>query len=404
VTVDRWQTWHELGFEVPRGIGERIQTPALLIDLARVRWNAARMIDALDGAVDRWRPHVKTIKLPALMGELARAGVRHFKAATVREARVLARVLAEDGIVGADVLIAYPLVGPALVAAGRLAGASPHVDVSVLVDTPDAARGAPASLGLFVDLDSGMHRTGIPAGRLDRAIATARAAGSRLAGLHWYDGHAHGLDEAGRVREVERAERRLHELVELARFSGVEVGEVSTTGTASLQAWLDRGPVDFGGPTVHRLSPGTIVLHDLRSEGLVPRLGLRPAAVVLARVVSHPMEDIVTLDAGSKSLAVDAGHPCAIALGWPGLEARIPSEEHLPMQVLAGEPPRRGEAIRLCPAHVCPCVNLVDEVLLVEGGSIRAIAGVAARGHDLLVVDPAAAPSAPPRPPRGLDG
>ena len=65
------------------------QTPCLLIDLACVRHNLASMTRYLEGDLGRWRPHVKTCKVPEVLDLLLQAGVRHFKCATTREADVL---------------------------------------------------------------------------------------------------------------------------------------------------------------------------------------------------------------------------------------------------------------------------------------------------------------------------
>ena len=134
----------------------------------------------------------------------------------------------------------------------------------------------------------------------------------------------------------------------------------------------------------HRISPGTVVYHDLRSAEQVPDLDPRPAALVLSRVVSQPAPDIVTCDAGSKSLAADAGDPCAFALGHPELVALTPSEEHLPLRVSGNRRPARGETLLLVPRHVCPTVNLAEEALLIDGERTRVVP-VSARAHDLSI-------------------
>ena len=135
---------------------------------------------------------------------------------------------------------------------------------------------------------------------------------------------------------------------------------------------------------MHRLSPGTVVYHDLRTEELCPELELVPAAVVVARVLSHPTPTRITCDAGSKALAAEAGDPCAVALGHPELEAQGPNEEHLPFRVASGERLERGTLLSLFPRHVCPTVNLADEALLFDEGRFVAAVPVAARGHELL--------------------
>jgi D-serine deaminase-like pyridoxal phosphate-dependent protein len=92
--------------------------------------------------------------------------------------------------------------------------------------------------------------------------------------------------------------------------------------------------------------------------------------------------DRVTLDAGSKAVDAAAGDPCASSLAWPGLRALTPSEEHLPLAVEAGPAPELGARLELVPRHVCPTINLAGEAVLLEGGRVKAVVPVAARGHE----------------------
>jgi len=169
------------------------------------------------------------------------------------------------------------------------------------------------------------------------------------------------------------------------RDAGVEVRELVTSGTPTFREALASPALATLHGTAHRVSPGTVVLHDLRSEEEVEGLGLCPAALVLSRVVSHPRPDVVTCDAGSKSIAAEAGDPCAAALGHPGLEATTPSEEHLPLRVREGDPPARGTPLLLAPRHVCPTVNLAERAVLVEAGRLAGVVPVHARAHDLFL-------------------
>ncbi|MFT7485275.1 MAG: D-serine deaminase-like pyridoxal phosphate-dependent protein, partial [Candidatus Paceibacteria bacterium] len=140
-------------------------------------------------------------------------------------------------------------------------------------------------------------------------------------------------------------------------------------------------------PSLHRVSPGTVVFHDWRSQTQIPELGLEPAAVLFTRVISHPGDGRFTCDAGSKSLAAEAGHPSAIVIGHPGYVAQVPSEEHLPMRTESEPAPARGQALYLVPKHVCPTVNLAEEALLVENGRLLEVLPILARAHDTLLDD-----------------
>lgn len=374
------------GFRIPDGELARLLSPALLIDLAAVRANVRAILTLCGGDPARWRPHLKTTKIAPVWRELVRSGVRHFKCATTREAALLAEVLRAEGVEGGDLLVAHPLVGPMRERLGRLAREHGETRFSLLAEAPEDAGESARELGLFVDVNPGMDRTGVGARESARVAEIARRAGERFRGVHFYDGHIHDVEYAARRAKAHAVYGELMELLATLARAGVEVREVVTSGTPTLKPALEyvpfRPPAGGRGP-IHRISPGTVVFHDQRTASECPELGLRPAAVVLARVVSHPGPALVTCDAGSKSLAAEAGDPVAVALGRPELVARRPSEEHLPFEVTSGPRPPRGTPLHLFPRHVCPTVNLAEECLLVEGGRVLDVAQVAGRAHEL---------------------
>ena len=369
-------------YALPDELVARLASPALVVHVDRVRENVRRVLALAGHDPNRWRPHVKTTKIPAIWRELARAGIRQFKCATVREAGHLLRALAEEGVEDGDVLLAYPLVGPSLGALGRVAAEHPRARVSTLCEEPARLADVPANVGVMVDVNPGMHRTGVPADDVETLRAIARGAGERFRGLHYYDGHLAGPDLAERER---RAHTGYGRALELALELGVPCPELVTSGTPTFRHALAYAPFASLDATVHRVSPGTVVYHDLRSVEENPDLELLPAAVVFTRVVSHPTPGVVTLDAGNKAVASEAGDPIAFVIGHPGWTALPPSEEHLPVDLGGDAPPPRGSHVFLVPRHVCPTVNLAEEALLVEPGEEPRAVAVAARAHDLLV-------------------
>ena len=383
--TSRFQYLEVDDYELPADLVDRVISPALVVYLDKVRENLRRVIAHAGGRADRWRPHVKTTKIPEVFMEMARAGVRHFKCATTREAQHLLHVVDHEGIRGADLLLAYPLVGPSLRRLAYLARTHANSRVSVLCEDPAAVASIPPELSIFVDVNSGMNRTGVPIEDESSILEIARVAGERFRGIHFYDGHIHGDDAVDRRSMAFEAYDRLMGLLGRLDREGLTVGEVITSGTPSFLYALAYEPFGGSGAPIHRVSPGTVVFHDLRSEQEIEDLDLLPAAVVLSRVVSHPAADIVTCDAGSKSIAAEAGDPCAFAVGHPELEALTPSEEHLPFRVHARARAERGSILLLVPTHVCPTVNLAEEALLIDEGRFVGAVSVRARGHDLLV-------------------
>jgi len=80
-------------------------TPALAIYLDIVESNIERTVDLLGGDPERWRPHVKTAKLAAVMERLVAHGVGNFKCAATFELLTVCEAGARD------VVVAYPCLG-----------------------------------------------------------------------------------------------------------------------------------------------------------------------------------------------------------------------------------------------------------------------------------------------------
>ncbi|MCA8970591.1 MAG: alanine racemase [Planctomycetes bacterium] len=355
-------------------------TPALVIRLDAVRRNLLRMIAAAGGC-DRLRMHVKSAKLRVVFDEAIAAGITNYKCATTREAECLLDACDAAGIEG-DLLVAYPHRGANLRRIVDIARAHPSSRVSVLIeDTGNLDH----DLDAFVDVNAGMHRTGIPVDRSELVLACAQAAGERFRGIHYYEGHVHTGTFAERCQQAKPLLDRLVSLVGFLEDRGLDVREVITSGTPSLMPALAHPGLAGLERTVHRVSPGTLVYFDARSAEC-EELDYEFAAFVLGTVVSHPAPGIVTVDAGSKALAAEAGSPVAIAPDWPGLAARTPSEEHLPFDVVSGTVPTRGTLLALVPRHVCPTVNLAEAAWIVDDerapDTLR-VADVTARAHEL---------------------
>ena len=282
-----------------------------------------------------------------------------------------------------DILVAYPLVGPNLARLAEIANQRRAIKYSVLIEESTHLAEIPDHIGFFVDVNPGMNRTGVPIEESDLILEIAAAAGERFRGFHFYDGHQHDMDLGARERAIHAGYDQLLSLRARALEAGLKVGELITSGTPALLHATRYEPLKGLEGTLHRVSPGTVVFHDQRSEEENPELQLLPAATVLTRVVSHPAPGVITCDAGSKAVASEAGDPIAVILGHPEWTPMTPNEEHLPIQVTGDRPPR-GSELLLVPRHICPTVNLAEEAALIEGGRLKEVVRVAARAHELL--------------------
>jgi D-serine deaminase-like pyridoxal phosphate-dependent protein len=360
---------------------EDILTPALVVYPEIVASNIARTLQLLGGDADRWRAHIKTSKLAYALRMLVERGVRNFKCATTLELLVACRSAA------VDVLLAYPVVGANARRVREIADQFPQVRISVLAENEEQMRQWEGSaIGVFLDINPGMNRTGIEQGDTDKVVRVAHAmedAGREFRGLHYYDGQYGGLDEPERTAAAHAGYDLLLQLVIAIRASGMSVPEVITAGTPTFPCSLAYEGFRQGG-FIHRVSPGTVVYCDASSLAQLPgEYGYAPAVLVLTRVVSLPHDGIITCDAGHKAVSADAGVPTCVVVGHRELRPLGPSEEHLPMALDRGTMSLQvGDALYLLPRHVCPTVNNFDDALLVRDGQIASMEKVTARGHE----------------------
>jgi D-serine deaminase-like pyridoxal phosphate-dependent protein len=357
----------------------RVLTPALAIYADNVAHNIDTTI-ALLGDPARWRPHLKTAKLAYVMGMLLERGVKTAKCANTLE---LLRAC-EAGF--EDVLLAYPMAGSNAQRTAEIASAFPDVAVSVLVDSlHQVGQWAGSRVGVFLDIDPGMGRTGLPqddAEQILRVAQSLKETGIRFRGLHYYDGHIRDANLETRNQKAHAGYDRLLAIVDLLESRGIGVEEVIAGGTPVLPSVVSYP--GFKNPRfIQRASPGTVVYGDNDTMDALPGLGYRAAALVLARVVSTSIPGRFTCDAGLKAVSVDAGVPDCVVLGWEGLSPLRPSEEHLPVSISPGAAaPALGEILYLAPKHVCPTVNNFSQALIVKEGEIAGVETVSARGRE----------------------
>ena len=345
---------------------EDVSSPALLVYPDRAEENIRRLV-AIAGDVSRLRPHMKTHKLPEIARLHLAHGIVKVKCATIAEAEMLA----EAGMT--DILLAYQPVGPTVARLLALRARFPATTFRAVVDDEGAARaiasaahrdGAP--LDLLVDLDVGMHRTGVePEQALPLCELLATLSGATFGGLHAYDGHLRDPDPGTRRAEADAGFARVDALARGLEAGGIPVPRLVAGGTPTLPCHAPRTD-----PRVE-LSPGTTVFWDAGYAKGLPDLDFLHAAIVLTRVVSKPGGARVCLDLGHKAIASEMPHPRVVLLhGAAEVHGTFDghSEEHLVIETPEARAFQVGDVLYGIPWHVCPTVALHGTAVVVRDG------------------------------------
>ncbi len=360
-----------------------IATPALLVDQDALDRNLVKMADFATAKSIGLRPHTKTHKSPFLARRQIDLGAVGVCAAKVSEAEVLVSA----GI--AAVLITSPVVTPEKIE--RVVSLAAHSDrLQIVVDQADgagaldqAARARGLTIGVVVDLDPGIRRTGIapgePALRLVEAIQ--EMPGLRFDGLQAYAGHVMHVEgwEARRARSREALAACI-ETKHLVESAGHEVAIFTGGGTGTFD--IDCGS-DADRRELTDLQVGSYLFMDVEYQQTGGPDGdvfdaFEPALFVLTTAISQPVAELITVDAGYKSLATDTVKPRLrrhpeITYNWGG-------DEHGILKL--DEPPglRLGDKCELVVPHCDPTVNLYDYYHPYRDGKVSELWPVSGRG------------------------
>lgn len=361
-----------------QGSRRDLNTPALVVEADALERNIAKMAAFARDKGLSLRPHAKTHKSAAIARRQIEAGAVGVCCAKLGEAEALT----EAGIDG--ILITSPVVGaPAVARLAALAGKA--TGLMAAVDHPDAvaalaASGAP--LTLLVDIDPGIHRTGVadPQSALALAKQINAAPNLSFAGVQFYCGSQQHIEEFAARREaiVERTDY-LKGIIALLTENGLAPRIITGggTGTHSIDAELG---------VFNELQVGSYVFMDKQyaSCDLVGdgAQAFETSLLVDARVISanHPM--LVTVDAGFKAFATEAGPPPVVSGAPDGSQYRFMGDEHgalIPPKGVA--PPALGEVVTFAAPHCDPTVNLYEAYHAVRGDTLVDIWAIEGRGR-----------------------
>jgi 3-hydroxy-D-aspartate aldolase len=358
---------------------ENVETPALLADLDVMERNIAEYAAVADEHDVALRSHVKTHKNAELAAlEVEMSGGHGICCQTVGEVETMAR----NGI--DDVYLSYQVVGEAKLDRlcwldGKLDALATTVDSAATIDMlQDAAADHDRTLHAVLEIDMGLHRTGVdPNQAVGLAERVAAAENLAFDGILAYDSHVKAISET----EQEFAEN-CWEAMELAddvvteiETAGIPVAEVKVGGTATSR-YSCRHPV------VTEINPGMYPFND------AGELHLRPwevsktdcAATVVTTVISVPNEDRLVVDGGSKTFSLDKPQ-MPVPKHRDDIEYANASEEHGWIDTSdSTESFAVGDRLEFIVPHVCTTINLHDVIVGVRDGRVEELWEVQARG------------------------
>jgi len=353
-----------------------LPTPAILIDRGKLEANIGAMQEVCTAHGVELRPHIKTHKLVEVARRQLAAGAAGLTCATLCEAEAML----PSGV--RSLFVAHSLVDPAQ--APRLAALAEQIpDLRVAVTSElhaaaleKVAAAAGLKLAVMLAVDTGLGREGV------RDLATAQRVAARLArsahlelrGFYTHEGHFYGIPREQQVPMARALIDRicaLRDVIDpaLPVWPGCSV-------SARLIAEQSAG-------RVQAVRPGAYMFGDLYLTEVTGVMRPEDVAVqVLATVVDKPESGLALIDAGSKTFASDrtADNIHARAADGRDLAVVRVNEEHGYVRGSAADSLQLGERVAFIPAHICPVINLTDEVTVSNGDRIIATWRVVARG------------------------
>ena len=329
---------------------DALETPAMLL-FQDVMDHNIRSVCELVGGGGNLIAHVKTHKSEAVARKQVELGIDGFKCATLKELEMVLQAGARKAI------LSYPqLQQRKIERLCDLTASYPDAWIATIVSTPyhldvltTVAARRKQSLRVMLDLDAGMHRTGIGFGPDATTLYREIVAHPFLqpSGFHLYDGHDNYSDVVQREAAAQQNIASLQEFRQQIESAGMPVPCVVAGGSFSF-AYYARTEGMHG-------SPGTFIYWDAGYRTAMPDMPFRCAALILTQVVDrYPDAGTITTDLGYKAISGDLPvEERAYLLGQDTAELILQDEEHGVFRI-PGELPRVGDYLLAVPGHICP--------------------------------------------------
>jgi len=366
------EAYERARLEYGEAIGRRrdeLITPALVLDIDAAQRNIDRMASELKQLGRATiRPHYKTHKSPDLARRQLQAGAGGLSMATVWEAAVLAAAGMDDLFVVNTVahpgklrmLAELARDHRVLVAVDEAANAAAH---------SAAAVAAGATLGIMIEVDTGMDRCGVDTARDCLALArqVMELPGLRFEGITGYEGHCSLTPDSDLRHERQREAMTFFTgVAELLEANGIAC-QIRSAGGIATWKWTAAYP------GLTEIQAGTYVVMDNFHGRMVP--GFEHSLTIQATVISRQSGKVI-VDAGNKSVA----DPADVTIVGHDLEVARFDEEHGIFEAAGGSPLRVGDSVELVPGYSPSTVNWYDAYHVVRDEVVVDIWPIIPRG------------------------
>jgi len=348
---------------------EELITPALVLDIDAAQRNIDRMASELRRMGSTTiRPHYKTHKSPELARRQVLAGAGGLSMATVWEAAVLAAAGLDDLFVVNTVSHPDKILLLAELARDRRILVA--VDEAPNADAHSAAAvRAGSTLGILVEVDTGMNRCGVDTA--EEALAVARHVadlpGLRFEGITGYEGHCTLTPEADlRHARQQEAMKLFIGVADQLEGNGIPCSIRSAGGIATWQ-WTAAYP------GITEIQAGSYVVMDNFHGRMVA--GFEHSLTIQASVISRRSNQVI-VDAGNKSVA----DPSSVTMVGHDHEVFRFDEEHGIFSAAEGSSLRVGDSVALVPGYSPSTVNCYDAFHVVKDDVVVDIWPVIPRG------------------------
>ncbi len=346
----------------------------LWLDEAKAKVNIRFMADKASRHRLRLRPHLKTPQSIHIARWYREVGVTGVTVSSI----AMAEYFASDG--WNDITLAIPLNVRELPRIHALAG---RIRLNLVIDSEAVLDLIPDSrfpISVFIKIDAGYHRTGIPASDHDRIAALVakinRSPTLDFAGFLTHAGHSYNCRSHSEIRALHA--EQLRQLRALNSFGGIlSIGDTPTCTIGE----------DFDG--VDEIRPGNFIFYDMKMVSISACQPEHIAVCLVAPVISiHPDRNEVILHAGSVHFSKDSMTDAdgnlsfgqVVTLGdssWggviPGAYVRSLCQEH---GFVTGPPEyirslKIGDLVGVLPVHSCLTADSMGEYTTLGGEAIR---------------------------------